>query len=110
MSTTQNIRSIEVGDDDELAIVAGSDAGQRTVHVKPEAGRYALVPVDALEPDWDRPDYSDELAVDDATVVSSIELAPGDDSSLQLLKGNQIALRRSTPGVYLTLRLPYEKR
>jgi len=110
MSTTRDIRSIEVGDGDELAIVAGSEAGQRTVYADPEPGRYALVPVDALEPDWGRPDYGDDLAVDAATVVSSVKLAPENNSALRLLKGEKIAMQRSTPGVYLTLRLPYKKR
>lgn len=105
----REVRSFEIGSDEQFAIVAGSAFGeQRSIYVDPEPGRYAIVPIDDLN-DNRRVEYeADELRFGDAETIGAVLVEPGSDSPVTIMHGESIEEQRSTPGQYLTLRIPFK--
>lgn len=106
---TKELRSFEVGEDEELAIVAGSAFGeQRSIYADPEPGRYAIVPMDELE--YDRPDYAEELDIADLEVLGqTATIEPETTSTMTLIQDDELVVRGGDPGVYGLLRIPFER-
>lgn len=105
----REVRSFEIGEDEEFAIVAGSVFGeQRSIYADPEPGRYAIVPIDDLNDDR-RIDYdAEELRYGDAEAVGAVRIDPDSDDPVTIMHGETVETQRSTPGQYLTLRIPFQ--
>ena len=104
----REVRSFEIGEEEEFAIVAGSAFGEeRSIYADPEPGRYAIVPIDDLN-DSRRVDYdADELRYENAEAVCALRVDPDSEEPVTVMRGETVEMQRTTPGQYLTLRFPF---
>lgn len=109
MAITPEVLSFEIGEREEIAIVAGSSVGdQRSIYAAPEPGRYAIAAMDDLE--YDRPDYAEQLDVGDLEVLGeTATIEPGTSGPITPLKNDELVIQGAYPGVCGLLPIPFER-
>jgi len=112
-TASSRLRTFEVDDDETLVVMAGRDeVDNRIIYQGRSSGRYAIVPVEALAkpPTWNQPDYGDKLDFDGMMFVGdAVRLHPSAPYSLLLMAEEKIVKRLTDPGVYHSLRIPFEQ-
>lgn len=111
MSGMNRLRTFEIDEDEQLVVMAGrGEMDQRFIYRGSASGRFAIVPIEEIEADWQRPDYGDKLNVEGLEVVGdSATVDPGEQSTMTLLEDETIVEQSSTPGVYGLMRIPFKR-
>ena len=111
-SKVDRVRTFETSEEETLVISAGIDEmNYRTIFSGHLDGRFAVVPVDKIEDEWDRPGYGDDLDVDELEVVgSAARVEPRESSTVTLLQDDDVTVQHAAPGVYAMVRIPFEQK
>ena len=106
------LRTFETDEDEQLLVIAGRDeVDQRVIYRGEASGRFAIVPIEEIERNWDRPDHSEELDVDGLEIVGdSATVESRESSTLTLLQDETIIEQSAAPGVYGLMRIPFERK